>query len=259
MLNSFLEIFKYSELLRTLVSRDLKLRYKSSVLGYAWTWLDPLMTMFVFILVFQYILAIKVENFPVYLLTGLIPWIFFSKSVNGSLTSIISNAGLIRRVYYPREIFPLTVAISSGVNLLLSLVVLIPIILAFGLNITLNILLLPIVTVFLFLFAFGIGLVFSFLTVFMRDMLFIGPFVMQLWFFLSPVFYNIEGRVPERYIDIYMTNPMAVLISLYRTSLMGQPLPEARYIFTAFAICILTFLAGYVLFKKKEDLMVKSI
>ncbi|MEF9427546.1 MAG: ABC transporter permease, partial [Candidatus Mariimomonas ferrooxydans] len=144
MLGNFLEIFRYKELIKTLVSRDLKVRYKKSVLGYAWTWLEPLLTMFIFILVFDIILSIKVENFPVYLLSGLLPWIFFSNSVTSSVNSIAGNTGLIKRVYYPREIFPLTITLGNGINMFLGILVLLPVILFFGIKITPKLLLLPI-------------------------------------------------------------------------------------------------------------------
>jgi ABC-2 type transport system permease protein len=255
-----LEILRYKELIKTLVGRDLKVRYKKSVLGYAWTCLDPLLTMFTFILVFDYILSMGVENFPVYLLTGLLPWIFFSNSVNGSLDSITGNALLIKRVYYPREIFPLTVILSNGVNMLLSLIVLIPVIIAFHIAISEKILFLPIPTFFLFFITFGMCLIFSCLNVFLRDMSYIVPFIIRLWFYLTPIFYAIEGRIPERFLDIYMMmNPLAVILSLFRASLMGYPTPALKYIFASFAMCLMIFMVGYMFFKRNEDLMVKRI
>ena len=201
MLRNILEIFRYSELIKTLVAKDLRVRYTNSVLGYAWTWLDPLMSMFTFILVFQIILAMQVEHFPIFLLSGLIPWTFFNNSVISSVPSILSNAGLIKRVYYPREIFPLTIILSDGINMFLSLLMLIPVVLAFGLRITPNILLLPIPTLFLFFLTFGLSLVVSSINVFLRDMSYIAPFVIRLWFFITPIFYTIEDRLPDKYLD----------------------------------------------------------
>ncbi len=260
MLRNFFDIFRYKELIKALVSRDLKVRYKKSILGYAWTWLDPLLTMFTFILVFDIMLSIKVKNFPVYLLTGLIPWIFFSNSVNGSLNSIAANTGLIKRVYYPREIFPLTITLSNGINMLLGILVLIPVILAFGITINLRILLLPIPVFFLFFITFGMVLIFSCLNVFLRDMSYIVPFIIRLWFYLTPIFYVIEGRIPARFLDIYMIlNPLAVILTLFRAYLMGYSPPSIIHIFTGLGSCILTFLVGYAFFKKNEDLMVKRI
>ncbi len=260
MITSFLEIFRYKELIKNLVGRDLKVRYKNSVLGFAWTWLDPLMTMFIFIIVFDFILAIKTKNFPVFLLTGLIPWTLFNNSVIGSVNSITGNEGLIKRVYYPREIFPLTLVLANTINMLLSLLVLIPVILAFRIPLTTKIFLLPIPAIFLFFFTFGLGLVFSCLNVFLRDMEYIGPFAIRLWFYLTPIFYAVEGRVPQRFLDIYMTlNPLAVILTFFRATLMGEPIPALRHIVVAFSICILVQLAGYTFFKKNEDKMVKRI
>jgi ABC-2 type transport system permease protein len=260
MLRSILEIFRYSELIKTLVAKDLRVRYTNSVLGYAWTWLDPIMSMFTFILVFDIMLSIKVEHFPIFLLSGLIPWTFFSSSVISSVGSILNNAGLIKRVYYPREIFPLTIILSDGINMIFSLLLLIPVVLAFGLKITLKILLLPIPTLFLFVLTFGISLIVSSINVFLRDMSYIAPFVIRLLFFVTPIFYTIDGHIPEQYINIYiLLNPMAVIISLYRTSLMNYSFPAPQHMLMAFSTCFLVFIIGYKFFKKIEDAMVKRI
>lgn len=260
MIQHFLAIFRYTELIKTLVGRDLQVRYKKSVLGYAWTWLDPLMTMFVFILIFDIILSIKVEHFPVYLLTGLIPWIFFSNSIGGSLNSISGNVGLIKRVYYPREIFPITITLGNLVNMFLSLLVLIPIILVYRIEINFNLLFLPISILFLFFIALGFAFFFSCLNVFFRDISYVVPFIIRLWFYLTPIFYVIEGRIPEHYLNIYMIlNPLAVILSLFRASLMGYSFPDIKYVCASFLICIFVLMVGYAFFKKNEDLMVKRI
>jgi homopolymeric O-antigen transport system permease protein len=260
MLRNFLDIFHYRELIKTLVGRDLKVRYKKSILGYAWTWLEPLLTMFTFILVFDVILKIKTPNFPVYLLTGLIPWIFFNNCVGQAVHSISGNAGLIKRVYYPREIFPLTLTLGNGVNLFLGLLIMIPVSLAFGIHITPKILLLPIPIVFLLFFAYGMGLLFACLNVFLRDMAYIAPFILRLWFYLTPIFYVVEGRVPERYFDLYMfVNPMAVILGLFRTMIMSLKLPSVLHIVVAFATCTAMLICGYIFFKRNEDRMVKMI
>lgn len=260
MLRELFEIFRYMELIKALVIRDLKARYKNSVLGYAWTWLDPLMEMFVFVLVFGILLNIRTENFPIYLLSGLIPWIFFSNSVLGCVQSITGNAGLIKRVFFPREIFIFTLTLGNGINMLLSILVIIPLILIYRLPFSLNFFLIPIPIFFLFSLTLGAGLIFSCLNVFFRDMSYIAPFIIRLWFFLTPIFYVIEGRIPAKYLDIYMViNPIAVILSLFRASLMGYSIPAMRHIIICFATCILVFLLGYVFFKKNEDRMVKRV
>ena len=260
MLKSLLKLFRYKELIKTLVSRNLKARYRNSILGYAWTWLDPLMMMLVFILVFDVLLRSGVENFPLYLLCGLIPWTFFSNTIINSVGSITSNAGLIKRVYYPREIFPLTLTLTHGVNMLLSCLVLIPVILFFGIDFTQKILLFPIIITFLFFFTFGLSLLFSVMNVFMRDMMHIVPLIIRVWFFSTPIFYAVENRVPERLLDIYMfLNPMAVMLSLFRAAFMNYNVPKPQHIAVALLVSMLMFIVGYIFFKKNEDLMVKRI
>jgi ABC-2 type transport system permease protein len=259
-LKSLLELPRYKELINTLVSRNLKTRYRYSILGYAWTWLDPLMMMLVFILVFDVLLNSGVEHFPLFLLCGLIPWTFFSNTIGAAVASITNNAGLIKRVYYPREIFPLTLTLTHGVNMLLSCLVLIPVILFFGVTFTLKILWFPATTIVLFFFAFGLGLILATLNVFLRDMMHIVPLIIRVWFFSTPIFYDVGNRVPERLLDIYMfVNPMAVILTLFRASFMNYNVPKLRHIVATFAVSILVFIVGYILFKRNEDLMVKRI
>lgn len=260
MLKNFIELIKYQELIKILVGRNLKARYRGSILGYAWTWLDPLMMMFIFILIFDVIFKSGVENFPLYLLCGLIPFTFFTNTIGASVSSISDNTGLIKRVYYPREIYPLTITLTHGVTMFLSFLVLIPVVLVFGIPITINILLFPIVTVFLFFLACGLGLIFATMNVFMRDIKHIVPLIIRVWFFGTPIFYSVEGKVSERVIDLYMIlNPMATIVTLYRAAFINYNAPNLIAIVITFCVCLVTFMVGYVIFKKNEDLMVKRI
>jgi ABC-type polysaccharide/polyol phosphate export permease len=119
---------------------------------------------------------------------------------------------------------------------------------------------LPIPTIFLFILTFGICLIVSSINVFLRDMSYIAPFVIRLWFFVTPIFYTIDGHIPEKYVNIYiLLNPMAVIISLYRTSLMNYSFPTLQHMLMAFSTCFLVFIIGYEFFKKIEDTMVKRI
>ena len=260
MLKNIITLFQYKDLIVALVVRDLKARYKNSVLGYAWTWLDPLLTMCVFILIFGIVLNIKTEYFPIYLLSGLVPWMFFDRSINNCVGSISSNAWLINRIYFPREIFPLTLILGPAVNLLLSFIVIIPLILIYGLPLTPKILLLPAAFFLLFLLTMGVGLGFAYFSVYFRDMDYIVPFIVRLLFYLTPIFYVIEGRIPTNYLDLYMIlNPLAVILSFFRSCLMGYPLPLLKYIITCSVICGLVFYGGYTIFKNFEDRMIKRI
>ena len=144
--------------------------------------------------------------------------------------------------------------------MLLSLLVLIPIILIYRIEINFDLLFLPISILFLFFITLGFTLFFSCLNVFFRDISYVVPFIIRLWFYLTPIFYVIEGRIPEKYLNIYMIlNPLAVILSLFRASLMGYSFPDIKYVCASFLICISVFMIGYAFFKKNEDLMVKRI
>jgi len=260
MLKNLLNLLNYSDLIKALVNRDLKARYKKSILGYIWTWLDPLLTMFVFIFVFGILLNIRTENFPVYLITGLVPWIFFSQTIIGSVEIITNNAELIKRVFFPREIFPLTLSFSNAINMLFSLIVVLVLVFLYQLPLTLQFILLPVHIIFLLLFSLGIGFFLSYLNVFFRDLSHIIPFIIRLWFFLTPVFYVVDKRIPEKYLSVYwILNPPAVFLSLFRSALMGKDLPDLKYVFVCYLTATLIFTFGYTFFKKNESRMVKRI
>ncbi len=311
MVKWLLELTHYVELIKALIVRDLKARYKGSVLGYVWTWLDPLLTMLVFIIVFDIILAIEVKDYPIYLLAGLIPWNFFGSSVTQSVNSITGNRGLIKKIYYPREIFPLTVVLANGVNMGLSFIVLTAIIFLFSINVGVGtflviffnnlvfftvlallavvlgnsidmgfnlivlvsviilyklqfspvLLLLIVATVCLFLISFGVSLIVSFMNVFFRDITYVVPFVIRLWFFLTPVFWSLEnGKIPKNFIGAYlMANPLAVILAMYRSAFLGNPAPAVKYVLCAFTISSLVFCTGYVLFKRYEDEIARRV
>jgi len=254
------ELSLFKELIKTLVNRDLKVRYRNSFLGYMWTWLEPLMTMFVFILIFDVLYKSGIKNFPVFLLCGLIPWTFLQSSVNSSVNAITANAGLIKRVYYPREIFPLTITLSNCVTMFLGFLVLVPVVIFFGIPFSMKILLFPLGTVFLFFFTLGLCLIFATMNVFARDTMYIAPFIIRLWMYLTPIFYSAEQRIPPKFLEIYMTlNPLALMLSLFRAAFMNYSVPKISLIAIGFSTSLFVFLVGYVFFKKYEDLMVKRI
>jgi len=253
-------IIAYRELIRALVQRDLKVRYKSSLLGYTWTWLDPLLTMSVFLFVFNYVLKMQVEHFPVFLLCGLIPWTFFSNSLSAGVSSLTANTVIIKKVYYPREIFPLVTVLSNGVNMFLSLLVLIPIVIVSNISLSPKVMLLPFPILLLLMMGYGLALIASIVNVYFRDMAYIIPFLIRLLLFLTPVFYQIEGRVPETMYKLYMSvNPMATLLTFFRACLMGSSLPEWKFVGVACGFSLLALWLGFELFKRYGDSVIKRI
>jgi lipopolysaccharide transport system permease protein len=224
------EMWRYRALLLNLVLRDLKVRYRNSVLGILWSLGNPLLMMAVFTVVFTVMTPTNIEKFPVFVLCGLLPWNYFSSSVVGSIRGIVDNASLVRKVYFPREMLPLSVVLANLVNFLIALVVLFAFILAFRLPLTVWALLLPVVIIVQTIFTMGVALILSTANVFYRDTQVIMEVVMLAWFFLTPIFYPIDA-LPHSYhiggltIDVWrwmnLVNPVASLIATYRVILYG--------------------------------------
>ena len=266
MISKLRELFTYRELVENLVVRDLKVRYKSSVLGFLWSWLNPLLLMTVFTVVFTVMLPnLTIEKFPVFVLCALLPWNFFHTAVMGATNSIVHNAHLTRKVYFPREILPISTVLSNLVNFLLALPVLFVFIILFGVPLTPWLVYLPLIVFVQVVFATGIALILSTLNVFYRDTRVIMEVVMQAWFFLTPIFYPVEllpewkmlwgVAVPVRRLT-YILNPMASIIASYRTVLYGftngsPPAPPALDFFSRTIVTsLICLVVGYTIFTR---------
>lgn len=258
MIKHILQIIRFRELLKNFVVRDLKLKYKNSILGYFWSLLDPLLTMLLFIVVFSVFMKIKVENYPVFLITGILPWNFLQMSLNGSLMSLVQSRQLIRKIYFPRQLLPYSVVITYLVNLLLSFLVLIPILFYYKIPVTWNILYLPLAVVLLTMIALGLSLFLSVLFVFFYDTLYASNSITRLWFYLSPIIYPV-ATVPEAFRSIYMLNPITPVICLFRTGFLGTEPPAMIFIIYSVVVALLLFVAGAWFFHKAENNMVKII
>jgi len=258
MLNKIKEILRYRELIANLVIRDLKVKYRNSILGYLWSLLDPLLTTLLFIVVFSVIVRIPVENYPVFLITAILPWGFLQGSLLGAVVSISDNANLIKKIYFPRQIFPLSIILSNLINFLLSLVVFLPLILLFKIKFGLSLLSLPLVILMQISLLGGSALIVSYLNVFFTDIAFILRFILNLWFYATPIFYPLK-MVPPKFMGLYMLNPMTVIISIYRWAIIHTPLPEYKYIIIAAVFCFGLLLFSFLFFYKKENVMVKRV
>jgi len=258
------ELLGYRELIENLVVRDLKVRYKHSVLGFLWSLVNPLLLMTVFTIVFTIMLPnLTIPKFPVFVLCALLPWNFFNTSVMGALNSIIHNGHLIKKVYFPREILPISSVLSNFVNFLLALPVLLLFVLIFHVPLTIWLIYLPLIMAVQVAFTIGIALILATLNVFYRDTGVIMEVVMQAWFFLTPVFYPAELlpewktlwglALPVRRLT-YILNPMASIIASYRSVLYGftNGSPPTAPAFDFFSRTIVTSLiclvVGYAFF-----------
>ncbi len=191
------EILRYRDLSWNLVARDLKVRYRHSVLGFCWSLINPLLMTVVFFLVFKVLLRNPMENFPVFILCGILPWNWCSSSLMGAVNSIVGNAHLIKKVYFPRELLPASVVFSNMMNFLLALPVVFLTMVVFHSPFTWLILFLPLLVAIQLLFMLGLAFFLSSVNVFFRDTEVILEVALLAWFFLTPVFYRIEGLTTE--------------------------------------------------------------
>lgn len=241
-------IFEYKELIKNLVISDLKTKYSSSVLGFAWSMLNPLLMMLVLYFVFSNVFKNQ-DNFVVYLLTGILAWRFFAIGTASAMISIVGKSSLVTKIYIPREILTLSVVISSLISSVLEFIVLIPLLLILGAGISPTILLFPGVHLMYFLIIYGIGLILSSLYVYYRDLNQIWDVVLQVGFFLSPIVYPLS-YVPTKYEFYYMLNPITRLISMYRDILLDGTVPSiSDFVIVLFFGITLLFI-GTALFKK---------
>ena len=252
------ELLQYRELVRNLVIRDLKVRYKNSVLGVLWSLLNPLLMTVVFTVVFTLMIPSGDQPYyPVFFMCGYLPWSFFQASVMGATGSIVSNANLIKKVYFPREILPLSEALANLVNFLVALIVLFGLIFAFRIDVTAALLMLPLVILAELMFIVGMSLLLSTANVFYRDTEHIMTVVMQAWFFMTPIFYPIT-ILPENAQLLGMTvnvqlwvrrlNPMASLVASYRDVLLRGEWTGLDFFLRTFVTCFAVLIVGYLVF-----------
>lgn len=245
-------MYNYQFLISQLVIRDFKSKYKRSVLGVFWSFLNPLLTMTVQFLVFSTFFSSDTQNYPVYLLSGVVCFSFFNECTTMCLTSISGNARLITKVYIPKYIFPLARTISSSVNLVISLVPLFLASLILGVAIKPQAILFFYFLICLVLFSLGVGLFLSALMVFFRDIQFLWSVLIQIWMYATPIFYPAE-IIPEKYRFVVRLNPLYHFIGNCRTCLINGVSPEPRAYFFCMLFAVGSLLIGSYTFKKTQD------
>lgn len=264
------EFFQYRALLYNLTIRDLKVRYKNSLLGVVWSLLHPLLMMVVYTVLFTILIpSDDIDNYPIFILVALIPWQFFSGTMISGTNSIVANASLIKKVYFPRILLPVSNLLSNFVNFLLAWVVLLILLFAFGIGLSIHALWVPAILITQIIFMLGLLFIFSTLQTFYRDTLMMLEVALLAWFFLTPVFYPFE-RFGESAELLGVTfnparlmrwlNPMASIIDGYRTVLWGNvgsggPGPmDSLALLRTFVTAVIIFIIGYLVFSWTEHL-----
>lgn len=257
--NIFFNAKRYSFLMKQLIMRDFKVKYKRSFLGILWSLLYPVLMMGVMALVFSQMFKMRVVgvNYLVYLMTGLVMFNYFSEASNTAMTSVVSNFGLINKVYIPKYIFPISKVLFVGINFLLSLIPLLVIILVTGSGetkcvISIWYLILPYIFFCMLLFTAGMGLLLSCVSVFLRDMFYIYGIILTIWNYVTPVFYDLV-IIPESIQPIFKLNPLYIFINGARTIILDAKCPDSISLLAMFLIGVFTLLIGALVFRKNQD------
>ena len=250
---------KYRFLLQELVIRDIKIKYRRSVLGILWSLLNPLLTMAVLSIVFSQLFRFDVPNYHLYILTGLVLFSFHSEATTGAMNAVLSNSGLIKKVYIPKYILVYAKTSSSLVNLLFSIIAVFIIMILSGVDLTFVNLLFPLPLIYLFFFATGIGLILSSYTVFFRDLAHLYVVGLTAWMYLTPIIYPIE-IIPQRYLFIVKTfNPLYYILQCFREIILYSKLPSLYLHLTCLGVAISFFMIGLYVFFKNQDRFILNI
>ena len=250
------EIADYTDLLRNLVVRDLKVRYRGSIFGFAWSLLNPLLMMAVFTLVFQVLAQYDdIQLYPLFLMAALVPWLFTQQALTTAMRSITSNAQLIKKVYFPRELLPMSAVMASFVNFLLAFFIFWVIGLIFGVGNTRAMLMVPLIMLLQLTLVMGLSLILAMANVFFRDTEHLVEVGMLAWFFLTPVFYSISvvpnvtflGLDVHRW--VFMLNPMATLTTDYRYAIMFGSFP-IRHTIATIVVAVVALGFGWWIFRR---------
>ncbi|HEV7665736.1 MAG TPA: ABC transporter permease [Chloroflexota bacterium] len=223
---SLRELWLFREVMEELVKRDLKVRYKRSVLGIFWTMLNPLLMMVITSIVFSNLFRASITNFPIYVLSGYLVWTFFSQSTIAASSSILDSSGLTRKVYVPPALFPIACVVSAVVNLTLTIVPLALLMLVTGGTFSLALLILPVSVLLLAVFSGGLGLILASSAVFFRDAVYTYQVLLVAWMYLTPLFYP-ETIIPAQWQLVVYLNPVYHLVKLFRAPIYGGVLPDA--------------------------------
>lgn len=249
--NNIKGFVKYRSLLSNLISRDLKVKYRRSILGVLWSVLNPLLMMIVITIVFSTIFRFDIPNFPIYYLTGSLIYNFFSESTSSAMYAVVSNAPLLKKVYIPKYIFPLERTMFAFVNLLFSFIALIIGLIFVPVQPNLLMFLIPVPILYTFVFSLGIGMALSALSVFVRDLFHLYSVLLVAWMYLTPIFYPIS-IIPENLMPLMKLNPLYYYIDYFRNIFMYGVMPTVEDNLICLLFALVSLVVGVLIFRKTQ-------
>ena len=247
----FKELYQYRELLKTNVQKEIRGKYKGSFLGVLWSFLNPLLMVLVYALVFPYIMRTNVDNYLVYLITGVIPWNFFTTCITTGCNCVWINGGIIKKVYFPREILPISVVAAGLINFLISCIIILLFVLFGGIGFSIELLWLPLIAIIQSALSLGLLFILSAINVYVRDIEYLVGFLLNLLFYATPILYTAD-MFPESIRWVLYLNPMTTIIESYRNIFYYQQSPALTSLMIVFAVSFIILIIGYLIFKKLE-------
>jgi lipopolysaccharide transport system permease protein len=253
MLANIQELSAHRGLLISWVVRDIKVRYKQSLMGAAWAILQPLSATLIFAVIFSRFVRVPTDGipYPIFYYSALLPWTFFSSSITFGVSSLVSNMSLVTKIYFPREILPLSAVLASMVDFFIASLIFVGMMIFYQVPLSASLICIPLLLLIQIAFTVGIVLCASAMNVFYRDVRFVVPLGLQLWMYLTPIIYPLS-IVPPRFLGVYMLNPMASIIDSYRRIILLGEWPSFSYLVLGGAVSVVLLIAGYGYFKRSE-------
>lgn len=245
----FKEIYNYREFLKTNVKKDIRGKYKGSFLGVLWSFINPLLMALVYAIVFPFILKSSQDNYVTFIVIAILPWNYFTTAISQGTFCVLANSDVIKKVYFPREILPISTATSGLINFFISVPIILIFLLCGGIGLNINILWLPVIAIVQYILTLGIILITSAINVYIRDSEYIINFFVTMLFYATPVLYS-TTLFPEKYRWILYLNPMTSIINGYRDIFFYQTSPNFQNLFMVLMASILLLFIGVIVFNK---------
>ena len=259
MISKIKELYNYREMIVSMIHRDLRGRYKASVLGFLWTFLNPLFQLIIYTMVFSIIMRANIKDFYMYLFIGLVPWNFFSAALAGGASCVVAQENLVKKIYFPRLVLPITYVTSALVNMLFTFIIIFVMLIISGRGINfIAICFLPIIILIEYIFALGMCMIASASTVYFRDLEYILNIISMAWMYLSPIMYTTD-MVPRKLKTIFQFNPMTAIIEAYHQILYYKRVPEMKVLGGAVFWGIGFLVVGILVFEKLQKRFVEEL
>lgn len=250
-MNVFKELYRYRELLKTSIQKEIRGKYKGSILGVLWSFLNPLLMVVVYAIVFPYLMRMTQDNYLVFLIVGVIPWVFFTNVVTSGCNCVWINGNIIKKVYFPREILPISVVGAGLVNFAISCIIILIFCLFSGIGFSINLLWLPAIAIVQCMLSLGMLFILSAINVYVRDIEYLVQFIMNLVFYATPIIYNVS-IFPAKFRWVLYLNPLAHLIDAYRAIFYYKTMPNLVSLGIVGLVSFVVLVLGYLVFKRME-------